>query len=207
MSFMDSVGAFLQSLQGLPAYALVFGALAGSGFGLPVNEDLLLVLAAALTLRGVMEPVPLVAVAWCGIVIADALVFHWGHRFGGPLLRHRLAARLLPPDRLSRAQARMVRWGSAYLFAVRFMPGMRSALLFAAGSLKMPYRHLFLFDGGAALIEVPLLVYAVRHVGGRWEDIVALLHAWRWPLAGALAVIAIGAWAVLRMRAARRGRT
>jgi membrane protein DedA with SNARE-associated domain len=207
MNVMESVGAFLQSLQGVPAYALVFGALAGSGFGLPVNEDLLLVLAAALTLRGVMEPVPLVAVAWCGIVIADALVFHWGHRFGGPLLQHRLAARLLPPDRLSRAQARMVRWGPAYLFAVRFMPGMRSALLFAAGSLKMPYRHLFLFDGAAALVEVPLLVYAVRHLGGRWEGIVDLLQAWRWPLLAALAAMALAAWGVVRIRAARRSRT
>lgn len=166
MSIMDSVGAFLQSLQGVPAYALVFGALAGSGFGLPVNEDVLLMLAAALTLRGVMEPVPLIAVAWCGIVIADGLIFHWGHRFGAPLLRHRLAARLLSPQRLEAMQARMLRWGPAYLFAVRFMPGLRSGLLFAAGSLKMPYRSLFLFDGAAALVELPLLVYAVRHVGG-----------------------------------------
>src|SRR4051812_41647347 len=122
MGFMDSVGAFLQSLEGVPAYALVFGALAGSGFGLPVNEDLLLLIAAALTLRGVMDPVPLVAVAWCGIVIADALIFHWGHRFGAPLLRHRFAARVLPPERLLSVQDRMRRWGPACLCAVRFMP-------------------------------------------------------------------------------------
>jgi len=203
MSLMESLTAFLESLQGAPAYALVFGALAGSGFGLPVNEDLLLMLAAALTLRGVMDPVPLIAVAWCGILIADTLIFHWGRRFGAPLLRHRYAARVLPPDRLEKVQARMLRWGPAYLCAVRFMPGMRSAMLFAAGSLKMPYRHLWLCDGGAALVQLPLLVYAVRYVGGRWESIVELLQAWRWPLLGALAVAIVIAWAWWRMRASK----
>lgn len=56
---MDSLMAFLHSLQGVEAYALLLG----SGFGLPVNEDILLLGVAALTLKGVIEPVPLVAVA------------------------------------------------------------------------------------------------------------------------------------------------
>lgn len=204
MALMDSLTAFLQSLQGPPAYALVFAALAGSGFGLPVNEDLLLMLAAALTLRGVMDPLALVAVAWCGIVLADVLIFHWGHRFGAPLLRHRFAARVLPPARLAAVQARMLRWGPAYLFAVRFMPGMRTGLLFAAGSLKMPYRHLLLFDGGAALVELPMLVYAVRYVGGRWETIVEGLQRWQWPLLAGMGLAIVGLWLVLRARKARQ---
>lgn len=185
--------AFLQSLQGAPAYALVFAVLAASGFGLPINEDILLMVAAALTLRGVMDPVPLVAVAWCGVLCADALIFHWGHRFGARLLEHRWAAHVLPPARLLAVQATMRRWGPGYLFLVRFMPGMRTALLFAAGSLKMPYRHLLLFDGAAGLIELPLLVFAVRLVGGRWQDILAGVQRWQsvlWPAVAALAVVA-----------------
>ncbi len=192
--------AFLQSLQGAPAYALLFGALALSGFGLPINEDILLLLAAALTLQGVMEPVPLVAVAWCGILCADGLIFHWGHRFGARLLRHRLAARVLPPQRLDAMQARMLRWGPAYIFAVRFMPGMRTALLFAAGSLKMPYRHLFVFDGAAALVELPLLVWAVRTVGGRWQEILAAVRQWQGVLLPVLVVLAVLAWVLVRRR-------
>jgi membrane protein DedA with SNARE-associated domain len=200
MGAMESVMAFLQSLQGAPAYALLFGALALSGFGLPINEDILLLLAAALTLQGVMEPVPLVAVAWCGILCADGLIFHWGHRFGARLLRHRLAARVLPPQRLDAMQARMLRWGPAYIFAVRFMPGMRTALLFAAGSLKMPYRHLFVFDGAAALVELPLLVWAVRTVGGRWQEILAAVRQWQGVLLPVLVVLAVLAWVLVRRR-------
>ena len=53
---MESVWPFLQSLQGLPAYALLFALLFGCGIGLPMNEDIVLLAAAALTLKGVMEP-------------------------------------------------------------------------------------------------------------------------------------------------------
>lgn len=201
---MDSVMAFLQSLQGAPAYALVFAVLAASGFGLPINEDILLMVAAALTLRGVMDPVPLVAVAWCGVLSADMLIFHWGHRFGARFLQHRWAARMLPPARLLAVQATMRRWGPGYLFLVRFMPGMRTALLFAAGSLKMPYRHLLLFDGAAGLVELPLLVVAVRLVGGRWQDILDTVQRWQSVLWPVMAVLAAAAALVLWLRRRRQ---
>lgn len=205
MTTMASVMEFLQSLQGLPAYGLLFGALAASGFGLPINEDILLLAAAALTLRGVMEPVPLIAVAWCGLLTADALVFHWGHRFGAPLLRHRAAQRVLPAARLAAMQERMRRWGPASIFAARFMPGMRTALFFAAGSLRIPYRHLFVFDGAAALVELPLLVYGVRYVGGRWEEILAAVQRFQAVLIPAVLLLAASAALFYLWR--RRGRS
>lgn len=200
MGVMDSVMAFLQSLQGFPAYALLFAVLAASGFGLPINEDILLLAAAALTLKGVMEPLPLIVVAWFGLLFADALVFHWGHRFGARLLRHHLVARMLPEARLVSMQDSMRRWGPASIFAVRFMPGMRSALFFAAGSLKMPYRHLFIFDGAAALVELPLLVYGVRYVGGRWEQIVELVQRFQGVLVPGILLLLLGTWLYRRRR-------
>ena len=202
MSTMDSVMAFLQSLQGLPAYGLLFGVLVASGFGLPINEDILLLLAAALTLRGVMDPLPLVAVAWLGVLSADALVLHWGHVFGADLLRHPLLARIVHAERLAAMQRTMLRYGPAYLFLVRFMPGMRTALFFAAGSLKTPYRQLFVYDGAAALIEIPLLVYAVRALGGRWEQILGQIQRFQGVLLPGMLLLALlaGAWLYIRRR-------
>jgi membrane protein DedA with SNARE-associated domain len=202
MNTMDSVMAFLQSLQGLPAYGLLFTVLAASGVGLPINEDILILAAAALTLQEVMDPLPLIAVAWCGVLAADGLILHWGHVFGADLLRHRLVARVVHAERLAAMQQTMRRFGPAYIFLVRFMPGMRTALLFAAGSLKTPYRHLFIYDGAAALVELPLLVYAVRYVGGRWQDIVEAVRRFQGVLLPALLVLAlaVGAWLHARRR-------
>jgi membrane protein DedA with SNARE-associated domain len=194
----DALMAFMQSLQGLPAYALVFGILVGSGFGLPMNEDILLVTAAALTLSGVMAPWPLIAVAWCGLLIADGLIFHWGRVFGARLIEHRWLSHAMPPRRLAAMQGFMQRTGPAAIFCARFMPGVRSAVYLAAGSLRLPYRQQFLYDGLAAAIELPLLVFAVRYVGGKWDQ---LLPDARWlpgALVAAALLLAVTAWALRR---------
>jgi membrane protein DedA with SNARE-associated domain len=201
---IEGIMAFLQSLQGLPAYALLFALLAASGFGLPINEDILLLGAAALTLRGVMDPLPLIAVAWCGLLVADTLVFHWGRVFGVRLLAHRFMVRWVPPDRLLAMQKTMLRYGPGYIFLVRFMPGMRTALFFAAGSLRMPYRHMLLYDGAAALLELPLLVYGVRYVGGRWQDILALVQRYQAFLLPGVVVLLLVVWLYSRMVARKR---
>jgi membrane protein DedA with SNARE-associated domain len=200
----DSAMAFLQSLQGFPAYALLFALLFSCGIGAPINEDILLLAAAALTLKGIMDPVPLMVVAWFGLVLGDALVFHWGHRFGARLLRHRYFARVVPEARLASMQDTMRHYGPAYIFVVRFMPGVRTPLFFAAGSLKMPYRHLFIFDGVAALVELPLLVYGVRYVGGRWEEILALVQRFQGWLVPVFLLLMLGIWWLSRRRARRK---
>jgi membrane protein DedA with SNARE-associated domain len=194
MSIMDSLMAFLHSLQGVPAYALLISLLFASGFGLPINEDILLLVAAALTLKGVMDPLPLIAVAWCGLLSADTLIFHWGRLLGVRVLRHRFIARWVPKARLAAMQGAMLRYGPGYIFVVRFMPGMRTALFFAAGSLRMPYRYMLIYDGAAALIELPLLVYGVRYIGGRWEQILALIQRFQGFLLPALLLLALAVW-------------
>lgn len=182
----------LQVLQGLPAYALVFGLLVACGIGAPMNEDVVLLAAAALTLTGVMQPLPLIAVAWFGLIAGDALIFHWGYRYGARILRHRWFARILPEARLTAAQARVQRGGPASIFVIRFLPGIRTALFFAAGTLKIPYRTFFLFNGLAAAIELPLLVFGVRYIGGRWKEILpAIQQAQGWLLAGVVAIVVI----------------
>jgi membrane protein DedA with SNARE-associated domain len=195
---MDAAWPILQSLQGVPAYAMMFGLLFGCGVGLPMNEDIVLLAAAALTLKGVMEPIPLMVVAWFGLVGGDALVFHWGHRFGTRLLRIPFFARMVNERRLETVQATMRRYGPAYIFVVRFMPGVRTVLFLAAGSLKMPYRHLFIYDGLAAMIELPLLVYGVRYVGGRWEEILALIHRFQGVIVPAIVLLLLAVWLVHR---------
>lgn len=191
---MDTVWPVLQSLQGFPAYALMLGLLFGCGIGLPMNEDIVLLAAAALTLQGIMDPILLMGVAWLGLLAGDALIFHWGHRYGAQLLRHKFFARMLPETRLQSMQATMTRCGPAYIFVVRFLPGIRTPLFLVAGMSRMPYRHLFVYDGLAAVVELPLLVYGVRYVGGRWREILAAMQQWQGYLlpASVLAILALG---------------
>ncbi len=201
---MEAWLAHLAALQGAPAYGLMFALLVACGIGAPMNEDIVLLVAAALTLTGVMEPLPLIVVAWFGLVIGDALVFHWGHRFGPRILATRFFSRIVPPPRLAGFQARVRRGGPAYIFLIRFMPGIRTALFFAAGTLKIRYRTFFLFDGLGAAIELPLLVYGVRFVGGRWQQIMAYVERFQIALLIGLAALGLAVLAVRWLR--KRGR-
>jgi membrane protein DedA with SNARE-associated domain len=187
---MDHWLAHLATLQGLPAYALVFGLLFVCGIGAPMNEDIVLLVAAALTLSGVMEPVPLMVVAWFGLVGGDALVFFWGRTLGPRLFRTRWFGRIVPERRLAEFQGRVRRGGPASIFTIRFMPGIRTALFFAAGTLGLRYRTLFVYDGLAAAVELPLVVYGVRFVGGRWQQILAWIQQFQGWLLGALVLLA-----------------
>src|SRR5512141_278698 len=115
---MESWHTYLQALQGFPAYALVFGMLVACGLGAPFNEDIVLLVASALTLSGVMDPVTLIAVSFVGLLIGDASVFYWGHRFGPRLLRSRFFARIVSPERLGAFQERILRRGPMYIFII-----------------------------------------------------------------------------------------
>ena len=172
---MESVWPYLQSLQGLPAYALLFALLFGCGIGLPMNEDIVLLAAAALTLKGVMEPVPLMVVAWFGLVGGDALVFHWGHRYGTRLLRKRLVGPhhdrrrdWIPCRPPCAATGRPISLSCASCRACARRCSWRRA------RSRCPIGTCSSTTVLAALIELPLLVYGVRYVGGRWEEILAL---------------------------------
>lgn len=182
----------LSALQGLPAYALTFGLLLACGIGAPMNEDIVLLVAASLTLNQVMEPVPLMVVSWLGLLAGDALIFHWGYRYGARMLKTKWFARVVPEDRLQGFQERVRRGGPAYIFVIRFLPGIRTALFFAAGMMKIPYRTFFFYDGLAAAIELPLLVYGVRFVGGHWQQILAYLKEGQiWLLGGVALLLAV----------------
>ena len=71
---MEAVQGLLLKLQGMHgpgAYALLFGLLVSAGVGAPVNEDLMLIGAAALTFYSVFDPVLLVPIAIVGVVLGD----------------------------------------------------------------------------------------------------------------------------------------
>lgn len=202
------IETWLLGLAGSPdayAYALVFLVLAACGAGAPMNEDIVLLVASALTLRGVMEPFPLLFVGWAGVLSGDALIFHWGRRFGPGILRTPFFARTVPPARYEQFRLRLQRWGPAYLFIVRFLPGVRTPLFFTAGTLRLSYRSLFLYDGLAALIHLPLVIFGVRFVGGRWREALPYLaQVQNFLLAGL--VVLVSAFVVQRWRKQRTGK-
>jgi len=190
----------LSTLHGPGAYALFFVLVFGCGIGLPLNEDLLIIAAAVLVYYGALSAPLVIVLAIFGVVLGDALALYAGARLGDGLARRRWLSRIVPPERLSRAQEQFRRRGHGLLFIARFLPGVRTAVFFAAGTLGIPLRALWLYDGVAALIEIPALVYGVRYAAGNTDALLEILRRFQLVLVAAVLVGVFFYWMYRRRR-------
>ena len=61
------------------------------------------------------------------------------------------------------------------------------------------------FSSLLALVELPLLVYGVRYLGGRWQEILALVQRFQGFLLPGLVLLALGLWLYSRRRSKSAG--
>jgi membrane protein DedA with SNARE-associated domain len=164
-------------LTPLGAYSIVFGMLLICGLGLPLPEDITLILAGVLAYEGIADVWVMIGVGMVGVLLGDSIIFFLGYHYGSRIAKMRLFRRVLSEERLQAARKKMKeKKGYRILFFARFMPGLRAPFFFTAGTLHVPYRTFLLYDGSAALISVPLIVYAAYHFGGELERVVKIVR-------------------------------
>jgi membrane protein DedA with SNARE-associated domain len=165
----------LLDFYGPMPYALVFLVLMACGFGVPIPEDVILIAAGVLAYYGVSDVYLMIVVGFCGVMIGDSTMFLLGAKYGRKLTKVWLFHKLLPDERLDAVQKILNERGTKLLFAARFMPGLRSPIFFSAGTLHVPFRKFFLYDGAAALLSVPLIVGAVYYWGDAFDKVVTYI--------------------------------
>ena len=133
--------------------------LLAAGFGAPIPEDIPLLAAGWLVYKGEADLMLMIGAALIGVLLGDTIIFTMGRRYGMRILEHRFLRRIAKAWLLDRAQALYDDHGAKILFAARFMPGFRAVVFLNAGIFKVPYWKFLAFDGGAALISVPVWVW------------------------------------------------
>jgi membrane protein DedA with SNARE-associated domain len=186
---MDRLLDFLLNFYGPTPYFLILGILLACGLGLPIPEDITLFAAGLLAYYGVTDLATTVVVAFGGVLLGDSIVFLLGAFYGRRLLKHRIVARLLHEERMSKATELFRKHGNKLIFAARFMPGLRAPAFFSAGVLHVPFRVFVFYDGLAALVSVPLIICLVYRFGDPiFRTIQKLEHGIVFLIAGAIAV-------------------
>ncbi|NMO23212.1 DedA family protein [Pyxidicoccus fallax] len=146
--------------------AVLFLVLVAGGVGVPIPEDLVLLATGILSHRGVL-PLPLaLAMAFCGVLCGDLLLFLTARRLGPALYEHRRLRGLLPPERRERLARLYARHGGRLVFAGRFLSVLRGAVFAMAAVQGMPVRRFVLWDALALCVSVPVVVglgYAFSH--------------------------------------------
>ena len=157
-------------------YLCVGGLLLLSGLGLPLPEEVSLLLGGYLVYWKMdcpedppFWPAPLanmVLVCCLSILAGDLVVYALGRRFGEALLAHRYARWILSKQNHGRITGFYDRWGHWAVFLSRFVAGIRVGSFLLAGSSKVKLRTFFLMDALGTLISGPVSVWLAYRLGG-----------------------------------------
>jgi len=166
-------------------YIGIFGVLLLSGFGLPIPEDIPLILAGYLSAMGYADPWIMFPGCFIAIVGSDAIVFFLGRKYGHHVPRLPLLRRYLTEARLAKTERLLHENGGKFMFAARFLPGLRTPAIFTAGTFKVPYWKFLLYDGGAAALSVPTIMFLAYYFANEIQRVK------KWVLEGQITAIAV----------------
>jgi membrane protein DedA with SNARE-associated domain len=163
---------FALTFSGVTPYLLVFAILLACGLGLPIPEDITLFVAGMLAYYGLVNVWVMIGVCMAGVLIGDSTIFWLGAKYGRELTKKPVFSKLLSPERLDSVKEKLhSNHGNKVIFAARFMPGLRAPTFFSAGTLHLPLKVFLFYDGLAALISVPSIVWLVYHFGSLADDV------------------------------------
>jgi membrane protein DedA with SNARE-associated domain len=189
---MDYIVDFLIDYANGPIpYTGIFLILLGCGLGVPVPEDITLIAAGILTYYGICNVWIMIAVALVGVLVGDSFVFYLGRHFGRKLLKRWPFRLFIEEKKIESIRVRLHAHRGKLLFSARFMPGVRSTVFFVSGLLHIPYPKLLVYDGMAAMVSVPTIIYSVYYFGDYIEYVVRLIKKVEGGIAGLIAAIVL----------------
>lgn len=186
---VDSILQILMVQSGPAPYLIVFFLLLACGFGLPMPEDIILFAAGLMAYYGAADVWIMIAVSFAGVMLGDSCVFTIGALYGKKIRRIGFVRRMLPPHRMKMVRRKLHEQGNKVIFAARFMPGLRTPIFFSAGTLHLPFRVFFAYDGLAAAISVPTIVYAIYHFGSHVDRVIKVIKRLQFGVIGTIILI------------------
>lgn len=197
-----------ESVGGAFSYLLVFTILILCGVGLPVPEDVSLILGGSLVFQGKAGLLLMMLTGYIGIILGDSLMFLLGRRFGSQVgvKKGGLLSRIITPAKRARVEELFKKHGEKVVMIARFLPGVRAPTYFTAGSVGMRYSHFIFFDSVAALASAPIFVFLGYKFGGELELLLQQTRKGQRGVLIALGVIIVVGFFVSRWRSKREAR-
>lgn len=173
MDFSQFAADFMEALSRLPSpvvYCTIVGILLLCGLGIPVPEDITLLVSGVLAANGKISLFGGMVAGFIGVISGDLVLFSLGRRFGKRVFQLPGLRSIFTPARILSAEKRIRDNGPFICFIARFLPGLRSAIFATSGALGVRLTTFMLLDGLAALLSVPLWVYVGYWFGSNFED-------------------------------------
>lgn len=169
------------------------------GLGIPIPEDIILITGGyiAYLYPDSVNVYMLILISYLGVMLGDSTIFFLGKFLGPQVITLPILKKIFTGKRVATLTQYFISHGAKILFAARFMPGIRSTIFLVAGMTGTSFFKFFLFDGLAAIISVPALVYLSFHFGEHIDQL--KIYIIRMKEAAAVVIIAvIIIWVVIR---------
>ena len=182
-------------------YLAIVVVLSAAGLGVPISEDLTLLLGGGLAAQGVTMYWPTLASGYFGVLLGDCLIHHWGWRMGPAAYGHKLVRKHLSPERQEKLRQHFARHGFLTIVVGRHTPILRAPVFFLSGASRVPFWKFLLADAVSAAITVPIVVTLGYYFGEHLDDIRAIIHRVQYVILGVVA-LGLAAWLLWRRRKA-----
>jgi membrane protein DedA with SNARE-associated domain len=190
----------LATMTSPTSYFGIFAFIVLTGCGLPLPEEVAIVVAGVLSAQEKLQWELAFAACLAGALVGDAIMYAIGY-FGGRTLlyAHPRFAKLLGAQREARFEQAIQRHAFKVMLLSRFLVGVRGPVYLAAGIVRLPFRIYFSCDLVCATLVVGFffgLSYAFGEVVAGW-----IRHAEIWITAIVLvAVAAVGGYVYYHYR-------
>jgi membrane protein DedA with SNARE-associated domain len=143
-------------------YSAIFFVLVGGIVGVPVPDQLLLVISGYLVLTHSLSLAPTLLAAVFGSIVGITLSYGLGRGSGSYVSRFRFAA-----NRLQNARQWFERFGRWTLVFGYFIPGIRNLIGFTSGIMRLKVRHFAPYAYAGAVISSVTCVLAGYFLGAQ----------------------------------------
>jgi membrane protein DedA with SNARE-associated domain len=178
-------------------YAGVFLVLFVAGLGVPIPEELPVLVSGILAREGLVRWWLALPVCLIGVLTGDASIYWIGRHWGERVLEWRPVRYMLSREREEALKAAYRRHGVKIVFTARHLMGFRAAAFLTAGISRVPFGKFLAVDTAAAMVGVPagfgLGFLFTDQLEGIMRDV---RHFERWL--ALLALVAIAVWVAIR---------
>lgn len=183
-------------------YAMLFGLLFACGLGLPLPEDIPLLIAGALVAQGRMDLLTASIFAWCGIIGGDIMLYQISKRVGMEVTRIRFIGKHVTAERIKKLEGMFEQYGIFVVGIGRMFAGVRGAMVVAAGVTRYNFWKFLITDGIAAIISGGFFVF-IGHLLGANLSAESVKEYKNYFIVGALVLAVVGVgWVLWRKKRA-----
>jgi len=188
--------------SGLHLYIGLFLMLMGGAIGLPIPEDLPLIVGGILIQLGKTSPEIVFIVCYTGIVLGDVLIYSIGRWLGPSVFKRKPFQTPRARYRLKRIRLSMERSSIPMIFIARHLFYLRTLTFLSCGALRMRFSTFLGADAVAALVSAPLMLALGYFASEHFDTVRGWLHQAKiYSVIGGI-IAAIIAYGIYRRRRA-----